>query len=65
MLEHDRNGILVANDDDPDPLANAMIGLADPSCLRRYAEAARLRRNDYDLPRMISETESIYRSLVT
>ncbi|MDR6759589.1 glycosyltransferase involved in cell wall biosynthesis [Mycoplana sp. BE70] len=65
VLEHGHNGILVPNDDDPRTLANAMIGLADPSCLQRYAVAARLRSNDYDLPRMISETEAIYRSLVT
>lgn len=65
VLEHGCNGILVANDDNPHSLANAMIALADPSCLQRYAVAASLRRNDYGLPRMITETEAIYRSLVT
>lgn len=65
VLEHGCNGILVANDDTPHPLASAMVGLAEPSRLQRYAMAARLRMNDYDLHRMITETEAIYRSLVT
>ncbi|MBD9371818.1 glycosyltransferase [Rhizobium sp. ARZ01] len=64
VLEDGRNGILVANDDDPRQLANAMIRLADPARLQRYTVSAKLRRSDYDLPRMISETEAIYRSLV-
>ena len=64
VLDDDRNGILVANDDDPRQLAAAMVRLADPVRFARYAEAAAQRKGDYGLPRMIAETEAIYRSLV-
>lgn len=63
VLDDDRNGILVANDDDPYKLAAAMVRLADPLRLEAYVAAAAQRKGDYGLPRMIAETEAIYRSL--
>lgn len=64
VLEDGRNGILVANADDPRQFARAMVRLSDPARLARYGSEAARKQADYGLPRMIAETEAIYRALV-
>ena len=64
VLKDGENGFLVANDDDPAPLAEAMLAFSRPGRLAPYAEAALARSRDYDLTRMIGETEALYRSLL-
>jgi glycosyltransferase involved in cell wall biosynthesis len=64
VLKDGENGLLVANDDDPAPLAEAMLAFSRPGRLAPYAEAALARSRDYDLTRMIGETEALYRSLL-
>ena len=54
-----------ANDDDPEHLSAAMLDLSRPDRLTRHAAAANARSRDYSLERMISETEAIYRGLIT
>lgn len=61
VLEDGRNGILVANVDDPRPFAKAMIKASDPQRLARYETEAARKQGDYGLPRMIMETEAVYR----
>lgn len=64
VLRHGENGEVLENSDDPQPLADAMLRLAEPDRLARHADAARARSRDYGLERMICDTEAIYRSLV-
>lgn len=65
VLKDGENGLLVANDDDPEHLSAAMLELSRPDRLTRHAAAANARSRDYSLERMISETEAIYRCLIT
>lgn len=64
VLTDGENGLLVANDDDPRHLCNAMLSLSDPGRLARHADAARARSHRYGLTRMIDETEAVYRALI-
>lgn len=64
VLKHGENGLLVANDDDPEHLSAAMLALSLPERLARHAAAAHARSCDYGLERMIGETEAIYRGLI-
>ncbi|MFC6444607.1 glycosyltransferase [Shinella zoogloeoides] len=64
VLTDGENGLLVANGDDPAPLAEAMLALSLPGRLAACTEAARARSRDYGLTRMIGETEALYRSLL-
>lgn len=59
------NGLIVENDDDPRPLAEAMIAVADPARLQRYTGAARARSGGYGVGRMIGQTEALYRALTS
>ncbi|QRM56875.1 glycosyltransferase family 4 protein [Sinorhizobium sp. BG8] len=64
VLKDGQNGILVANTDDARQLAHAMLRIADPVRLARYAEGALARKDDYSLSRMVTDTEAIYRSVL-
>lgn len=63
VLEDSRNGVLVENVEDPRPFAKAMIKAANPARFERYRAEALRRSGDYGLPRMIADTEAIYRRL--
>ena len=63
VLADGRNGVLVANTDDPRQIAAAMLRLSEPARLARYALGAAARKDDYGLARMVLETEAIYRSV--
>ena len=63
VLEDGRNGVLVPNVDDPAPFARALIRASDPQRLARYEIEAARKQGDYGLPRMIAETEAVYRRL--
>ena len=64
VLKDGENGLLVANEDDPRHLSEAMLSLSRPDRLTRCATAAHARSQDYSLERMIAETEAIYRGLI-
>ncbi|KAA0698323.1 glycosyltransferase family 1 protein [Neorhizobium sp. P12A] len=64
VLEDGRNGLLVANSDDPEPLADAMMRLADPDILRRFTAEARRRKDRNTITGMADETEEIYFELL-
>jgi glycosyltransferase involved in cell wall biosynthesis len=64
VLEDGRNGLLVANSDDPEPLADAMMRLADPDILRRFTVEARRRKDRNTIAGMADETEEIYFELL-
>jgi glycosyltransferase involved in cell wall biosynthesis len=63
VLADSRNGVLVENVDDPRPFAKAMIKAASPARFERFRAEALRRSGDYGLPRMIADTEAIYRRL--
>ncbi|SOC39600.1 glycosyltransferase involved in cell wall bisynthesis [Rhizobium subbaraonis] len=63
VLKDSRNGVLVENVDDPRPFAKAMIKAASPARFERFRAEALRRSGDYGLPRMIADTEAIYRRL--
>lgn len=64
VLKDGENGEVVENGDDPLPLAQAMLRLAEPGRLARQTAIAQARSRDYGLERMVCDTEAIYRSLV-
>ncbi|MDQ0454061.1 glycosyltransferase family 4 protein [Rhizobium paknamense] len=64
VLEHDVNGCLVANSDDPGPLSRAMLRLADPLIRARLTAGALSRRHGYRLETMVQETLTVYGELL-
>lgn len=64
VLEPGKNGLIVANDDDPAELAAAMQRLADPWTLRLFTSEARRRKDGYTLAAMADATEEIYFELL-
>jgi glycosyltransferase involved in cell wall biosynthesis len=64
VLETGRNGLLIANTDDPAPLAEAMLKFADPTRLRSFSAEARRRKDRYTLAGMADQTEEIYFDLL-
>lgn len=64
VLEHGRNGLKVANSDDPTDLIAAMLSAAEPEQLKIFTAEAQRRRNRYTLSGMADETEEIYFDLL-
>lgn len=64
VLESDRNGIRIANSDDPTELAAAMLSAADGETMTIFTAEAQRRRNRYTLSGMADETEEIYFDLL-
>lgn len=64
VLDPGRNGLMIANTDDPSPLANAMLDFADPERLRSFAAEARRRKDRYTIAGMADQTEEIYFDLL-
>ena len=64
VLEHGRNGLKIANSDDPSELTAAMLAAGEPETLATYAAEAHRRRNRYTLSGMADETEEIYFDLL-
>jgi glycosyltransferase involved in cell wall biosynthesis len=64
VLEPGRNGLLIANTDDPAPLSEAMLKFADPTRLRSFSAEARRRKDRYTLAGMADQTEEIYFDLL-
>lgn len=64
VLEDGVNGIMVPNTDDPAPLAEAMLALADDEKRAAFAARARDRANGYGLDAMVSQTLDVYRELI-
>ena len=63
VLEHGVNGLLVPNQDDPEPLSAALAALATPGTLVRMAANATARAGRYGLDAMIEQTLGVYREL--
>ncbi|MCF3639497.1 glycosyltransferase family 4 protein [Rhizobium sp. TRM95111] len=64
VLKDGRNGVLVANVDDPRQLAAGMLRVSDAARLARYTEAALAQSGDFGIARMVLETEAVYRSVL-
>jgi glycosyltransferase involved in cell wall biosynthesis len=64
VLDPGRNGLLIANTDDPAPLADAMLAFSDLERLRSFTVQARRRKDRYTLGGMADQTEEIYFDLV-
>ncbi len=64
VIEPNRNGYIVANNDDPLELAMAMRRFADPKLLRNFTTEARRRKDDHTLSGMADATEEIYFELL-
>jgi glycosyltransferase involved in cell wall biosynthesis len=64
VLESGRNGLLIANTDDPAPLAEAMLTISNPTRLRAFSAEARRRKDRYTLSGMADQTEEIYFELL-
>ncbi len=64
VLEDGRNGIRIANSDDPEELAAAMLSAAEPETRTIFTAEAQRRRNRYTLSGMADETEEIYFELL-
>ena len=64
MLEHGKNGYIVPNSDNPEPLAAAMGRLGDPTLLANFTAEARRRKDGYTLAAMADATEKIYHDLL-
>jgi glycosyltransferase involved in cell wall biosynthesis len=64
VLEHGKNGLLVANSDEPEALAAAMATLAEPGKLQQFSAEARRRRDNYTIAGMADATEEIYFELL-
>lgn len=63
VLKHGDNGILVANSDDTEALADAMSMFCDPAQRSSFAAKARLRMQQYSLATMVDHTENLYQRL--
>ncbi len=63
VLECDKNGILVRNDDDPAELADAMLRFTDATAREVFTTAAALRRDNYSLAHMAKQTIAVYEQL--
>jgi glycosyltransferase involved in cell wall biosynthesis len=64
VLEHGKNGLLVANSDEPEALAAAMATLAEPGKLQQFSAEARRLRDNYTIAGMADATEEIYFELL-
>jgi glycosyltransferase involved in cell wall biosynthesis len=64
VVDDGENGLLIANEDDPAALSNALAEATAPDSLTRLRIAAANRRERHSLTRMADETEAVYRSLV-
>jgi len=64
VLEHGRNGLKIANSDDPTELIAAMLSAAEPENRAMFTAEAQRRQNRYTLSGMADETEEIYFDLL-
>ncbi len=60
VIDHDRNGLIVANDGDSAKLANAMVQCADPDRYRAMRAAAQEKMASFSAESMIDKTEAVY-----
>ncbi len=60
VIDHDRNGLIVANDGDSAKLANAMVESADPDRYRAMRAAAQEKMASFSVETMIEKTEAVY-----
>ncbi|WP_084268350.1 glycosyltransferase [Allorhizobium undicola] len=60
VLDHDVNGCLVPNTDDPAPLSRAMLRLGDPLIRAALTAGALARRHGYQLDSMVRQTLAVY-----
>jgi glycosyltransferase involved in cell wall biosynthesis len=62
VLDDGRNGILVANVDDPADLAEAMLAAGQPERLAAFRLEADRRKNRHSIDQMVEETIRVYRA---
>ncbi|PZM16888.1 glycosyltransferase [Rhizobium tubonense] len=64
VLDPGRNGLMIANTDDPSPLADAMLDFANAERLQSFTAEARRRKDRYTIAGMADQTEEIYFDLL-
>ena len=64
VVQHGANGIIIANDDDPSTLADAMMKLVKVDHRKAFSAAAQEFRYRHGLEEMVEKTLSVYRELM-
>lgn len=64
MVRHGHNGLVLANTDDPEPMAAAMRAMLDSTCHARMKAAAQNEIGRYSLSNMAEDTLQVYEQVI-